>query len=229
MISYNEYLKEIPHQTEELVEEIFENERDRIRIKKRNVAVKNLTRIFDAVLKISKRKGFDSVSLRNLHKEVGITMGGLYNYFKNKDDLIDMIENQSIRITKKIVENIDTASLPVWQTLEDVICCYLYASEANRKWFYFLYMETKNFSHVQKHKAVELELFLENKLTEVLTRGVKQGLFQIENTRITASMVNSLLMDWFLKRHKYLKQGVTVEEYAKYVLKALRRLLMKND
>ncbi|NMB65754.1 MAG: TetR/AcrR family transcriptional regulator [Spirochaetes bacterium] len=226
MITYEEFLRIFPHNTEELAGEIYDNEFENIQIKKRHIAIKNLTRIFEATLSLSNSKGFRSMSLRDLSKEVGITMGGLYLYFKSKDDLIDLIENQSIRMTKRIIMDIDIASLPPRQALRDVIQYYLYLSESNRQWLYFLYMETKNFSLAQKKKAMDLELFVEDIFVDILDRGVSRGDFRIGNTRISASMIVALLMEWFLKRHKYYKRNVSIDQYVAYVIESIERIVL---
>ncbi len=98
MLSFEDFKKVVPHTTEDLSKEIFERHLGTIKIKKKDLAVRNLVKIFDATLSLSNSKGFRSMSLRDLSKEVGMTMGGLYLYFKNKDDLIDLIQNQSIRM-----------------------------------------------------------------------------------------------------------------------------------
>lgn len=226
MINYNKFLKTIPHTTEDLSGEIFDSQLNRIRIKKRRIAVKNLTRIFEATLSLSNSKGFRSMSLRDLSKEVGITMGGLYLYFKSKDDLIDLIQNQSIRMTKRIVETIDITTEEPQEALGKAIRYYLYLSEAHRPWFYFLYMETKNFSPAQKKRAVDLELFVENIFKEILERGRVEGLFILKDTRLAASMINALLMDWFLKRPKYFKRKISVDKYAARIIDTIECIVL---
>ena len=228
MINFKKFLKKIPHTTEELSIEIFDNEEDKIHIKKKHIAVKNLNRIFEATLSLSNSKGFRSMSLRDLSREVGMTMGGLYLYFKSKDDLIDLIQNQSTRITKRILNDVNITSLSPQDALREVIRYYLYLSEAHKQWFYFLYMETKNFPPAQKKKAIDLELFVEDIFADILERGQREGIFQIKNSRLLASMINALLMDWFLKRHKYSKRKVSVDEYAEEVIENIERIVLSR-
>ena len=226
MINYNEYLEKIPHTTEDIAGEIFDNDRNKIRIKKRHVAVRNLSLIIDATLSLCRTKGFRSMSLRDLSKEVGITMGGLYLYFRNKDDLIEIIQNQSIRTIQRITTDMDITSLKPREALTEVIRHYLYLSEANRKWFYFLYMETKDLSPSQKKKSVDLELFFENIFVEILDRGRSDGTFEVKNTSLMASMISAVLMDWFLKRHKYYIKHVSIDEYAEFVIDNIESLIL---
>ena len=76
---------------EHLCAHIFERHAANIRVKKPQVAVKNLVGIVAALLKLSNRQGFHATSLRNLADETGLSMGGLYSYFDSKDALLVMI------------------------------------------------------------------------------------------------------------------------------------------
>jgi len=225
MLNYNQFLKTIPCTTEDLSSEIFDNQSDKIGVKKKHIAVKNLTRIMEATLKLSNRKGFHAMSLRDLSKEVGMTMGGLYLYFKTKDELIDLIQNQAIRQMKRMLTDISSKSLEPREALGEFIRYYLYCSEANRQWFYFLYMETRYFSPAQKKKAVDLELFVENIFTDILERGRREGVFRFEDNGIIETIINALLMEWFLKRHKFFDKNVSVDAYAAQVIESIERAI----
>jgi AcrR family transcriptional regulator len=229
MLRFEDFKKAAPHTTEDLSKEIFDRDLGTIKIKKKDLAVRNLVKIFDATLSLSNSKGFRSMSLRDLSKEVGMTMGGLYLYFKNKDDLIDLIQNQSIRMIERIYAGLHEKNLGPREALGEAICHYLYLSEATRPWFYFLYLETKNFSVEQKRKAIRMEEYVENIFKEILNRGCSAGVFRVDDTLITASLINAMLMDWFLKKHKYDRRGITVENYASTVIRYLEGIVLARS
>ena len=76
-----------------------------IKIKKEKVAVKNLAKIFDATLKLANEKGFHAMSLRDLCRESGLSMGALYNYFSGKDELLVLIQEQGRAIITRAMES----------------------------------------------------------------------------------------------------------------------------
>jgi AcrR family transcriptional regulator len=50
--------------------------------------------ILDVSLKLFSSYGYKSTTVRDIAKEVGITQSGLYNHFKNKEDILDtLIDN----------------------------------------------------------------------------------------------------------------------------------------
>lgn len=50
--------------------------------------------IFEAALKVIKRKGFHKARMSDIAVEAGISYGLVYHYFKNKEDLFDAILNR---------------------------------------------------------------------------------------------------------------------------------------
>ncbi|MEA3361057.1 MAG: helix-turn-helix domain-containing protein, partial [Thermodesulfobacteriota bacterium] len=88
---------------EDMHREFFQKNRDRIKVKKETVAVKNLMKISEATLALSNEKGFSAMSMRDLSTEAGLSMGALYSYFSNKDELLDMIQQQSLRVTARVL------------------------------------------------------------------------------------------------------------------------------
>ena len=47
--------------------------------------------------------GFDAMSLRDLSRESGLSMGALYSYFTSKDDLLSMIQYHGQSAVEKIL------------------------------------------------------------------------------------------------------------------------------
>ena len=65
--------------------------------------------IIDAVIKIVTKKGFAGTKISDISKEVGLTKGALYWYFKNKDELfhelMNYIRNELIEALREISNN----------------------------------------------------------------------------------------------------------------------------
>lgn len=214
---------------EDICRELFIENRDRIKIKKEAVAVKNLVKIFDAALAISNDKGFSAMSLRNLSTETGLSMGALYSYISSKDQLLDMIQQQGrIVVFRILLEQLADTNAPE-EKLRLAVQTHLYLSEVMQPWFYFLYMETKNFRREQHKRAIEAELFTENIFREIIIDGIHDGVFRQVNQDLTSAVIKAMLQDWYLKRWKYERRGVSVENYAEFLMEMLGSLLFRQD
>ena len=203
---------------EEICREIFTENHASIKIKKEAVAVKNLANIFHTALTLSNEKGFQSMSLRDLSRTSGLSMGALYSYFTSKEELLEMVQNQGRRLTRKILtQQIDiTAEPPV--KLRAAIRTHLYLTEVMQRWFYFSFMETKNLDKEQQKKSIEGELATEQIFIDIIQEGIRKKIYDVKKPILAASVIKSMLQDWYVKRWKYARRKVSVEEYSDFVI-----------
>lgn len=219
---FEEFKALVAHSSTEIFAEIFARQRASVKIKKADVAVRNLERIFDATLAVSHQKGFHAMTLRDLSRASGLSMGALYSYFSSKDELLDLIQDQGrLTVHRVLSARIETAT-GAQEKLAEAIRTHLFLSEIYYRWFYFSYMETKNLSKEQQAKAIESELFTEKIFIDILEQGMQEGVFSIADPRLSAAAVKALLQDWYLKRWKYTRRKITVEQYAEFVLGLIR-------
>ncbi|MBF0119536.1 MAG: TetR/AcrR family transcriptional regulator [Desulfobacterales bacterium] len=213
---------------EDICSDIFQENRSSIKIKKKRIGVKNLSNIFEATLKLSNKKGFKTMSLRDLCKETGLSMGALYSYFKNKDELLNIIQQKGRLMVEKVLrENIEDIN-DSKKKLETAIYSHLYLSEIMQPWFFFSYMETRHFHKDEHKKGIESELYTEQIFIDILEQGKKENIFFVENTVLTASVIKAMLQDWYLKHGKYIRRKIKVEEYASFIVKLILAYIAAN-
>ena len=218
-MDYADFQKKISLSKSDIYREVFQENRSSIRVKKENKVVKNLERIFSATLKISNRKGFQAMSMRDLSRETNLSMGALYSYFASKEELLAMMQTQRRTVTRRILEECIAQESDPTARLRAAILTHLYLSEAMQPWFYFSYMEAKNLSKKEQALAVASELYTENVISDILKKGQDHGDFKTCDPQLTASLIKAMLQDWYLKRRKYARRRITVDQYAKFVLR----------
>jgi AcrR family transcriptional regulator len=188
-----------------------------ITIKKEKVAIKNIMRILEAVFALSREKGFHSMTLRDLSRKSGLSMGALYSYFSGKEELRSMIRLEGVFYAKKVIaEQIAQYSDPS-DRLNAAIETHLYLSEMLKPWFYFNYMEAANLPKAEKIEATENELATEKIFIDILADGVKIGAFGRRDVELSAAVIKAMLQDWYLKPWKYKRKSISVEGYADFV------------
>lgn len=217
-MNYSAFKTNIAISKRDLCRDIFRKHPEAIQIKKEETVVRNLERIFDAALKISNRKGFQAMSMRDLSRETGLSLGALYSYFSSKDELLTMLQNQRRGVSRRILEEQIARADHPWEKLKTAVRVHLYLSEALQPWFYFSYMEAKNLDSRQQREAVESELFTERLLADILAQGARQGCWPERNHEISAGLIKAMLQDWYLKRGKHKRRRISVEQYAETVI-----------
>jgi len=224
-MTFEEFKRMVSVSKEEISRKILERNRDKIKVKKERKVVENLVKIFDATLEISNREGFSNMTVRNLSKKSGLSMGALYSYFSTKDELLSMIQTQGREISRQVLE---TQIIPIddpRQKLRRAIQCHLYLSEVMQPWFYFSYIEARNLSKAEQKRAIASEMDSEAVFRGIIEEGVRCGLYAAHDAMMVAAVLKAMLQDWYMKRWKYRQREITIDAYADFVISFVERYL----
>lgn len=70
--------------------------------------------ILRAASRIFAEKGFHSTTMRDISRETGISLAGIYHYFKSKDELLFLIQDNCFgRVVERLEERLKEASNPI--------------------------------------------------------------------------------------------------------------------
>ena len=200
-----------------IYQEIVDQHRDSIKAKKDQTAVKNLELIFEATLEVSNRKGFTAMTMRDLSKASGLSMGALYDYFASKEELLAMVQRTGRAVTSRLLkQGLAGIEDPV-ERLTQAIRTHVFLSEAMRPWFFFSYMEARHLGDQEKERAKKSEMSVESMFAGILRQGQAAGVFKKSDPLLTAAVIKAMVQDWYLKRWKYVKRRVSVNRYADQV------------
>lgn len=204
--------------TSALCRSMLERHRATISTQKPAVAIRRLVAIVTAVLELANRKGFQAMSLRDLAQASGTSMGGLYAYFDSKTTLLRMIlEEVGATVAGTLGNPPPEVAAEPRRHLFWLIETHLRLTEALLPWFVFAFMEAKNFPAAERRMAVESEESTERYFTEVIARGIAEGQFRPDTSPLLPALIKPLLQDWYVKRQKYRRRGVTLESYIEAV------------
>jgi AcrR family transcriptional regulator len=216
-LNYTDFQKQIKMTRKSVCREIYYQNPGSIRIKKEVTVLRNLEKIFSAALKISNKKGFQAMSMRDLSVETGLSTGAMYAYFSGKEDLLNMMQHHKRTIAMQIMEKYLKPEADPIEKLKTMIRVHLYISEAMQPWFYFSYMETKNMKKKHRDQAVENSRATEKIIREIILEGQKANLVKDHDAFMSASLIKAMLQEWYLKRKKYARRKVTIDQYADFV------------
>lgn len=217
-INFETFQKDYDVSKESFCREVFLENQSSIQIKKEKTVVKNLLRIFEATFRICSRKGFRGMSMRDLSQESGLSMGGLYAYFKSKDELLNTLQRVGNSFIQRILDECSQAQACSYLRLKSIIKAHLYLSEIVQDWFFFSYMEAKCMEKQERDFYKDAELYTEGLILKILEEGETEGTFLQRDHLMAASVIKAMLQDWYLKRWKYSKRNIHVDQYASFVL-----------
>lgn len=215
-----------PYKGKAVYETLFERNRDRIRTNKAKFAVANLEKIFTATFDLTPRIGFPVMSLRDLSRETGLSMGGIYSYIESKDRIAIMVKDFVKLVTQELVARARDMDEPM-DALETAIREHIYATELLQPWFNFLYFETRSLPHEHQEESKNIELELEAALRELIDTIRVAREIRCDNSPIIATTLLSLIQDRYLKPWKHSSAGESADDYAERVL-ALMHCAIEN-
>jgi len=223
--TFEEYKAHFQYQDDQLFNLLFERNQKRIKSKKVEVAAANLKKIFGATFHLSSKIGFHEMSLRDLSRETGISMGGLYSCLTKKEDIalmvLDVVEIVSQENNQKATQETDELA-----SLEMAIKYHLYSSTLLQPWFFFLYFETRCLSAEDQIKSKAIELSIIETIETVIQSGVDKGIFSVNSPYFVAQTILVAIQDWYLKPWKNKRKNIDLEQYSKYLFIMVKKLLL---
>lgn len=215
---------------EPLWQRVYELHRDRMQIKNANAALKNLEKIFNCTFRLANTKGFQAMSLRDLSRETGISMGGLYAYIGSKSDLASAIESVLRHTIDDFMADLSRHNLDPLSRLKAIIYGDIYMNDIMHSWYYFCYLEAKGLDREQREAAMQLELKFDASLKETFRDGIESGVFcYSDDVDLLASITTAMLQQWYLKRWKFQLKGTRIETYADFVYSRVLQSLVNPD
>jgi AcrR family transcriptional regulator len=228
-MDYSEFKQSVNLSRQDFYRRIFMENRANIRVKKEDTVVKNLEKIFCAALRLSNRNGFQAMSIRDLGREAGLSMGALYAYFSSKEELFGMLQTQAQVHVRRILEEwISRESHPAAR-LRTAIQTHLYLSEDLQPWFYFSFMEAKTFGADDAASIRSNEEYIEDVVRDILENGVRTGIFAARNCHLTASAVKALLQDWYLTRWRFARDHISIDQYVAFTIALVESFCMAEN
>lgn len=216
--SLAEFRAATPIDESNIWERLFDRNSERIGVKRREAALENLEKIFAATFRLANTVGFRAMSLRDLCRETGISMGGLYGYIENKDQLAAMIEDMVRHATELLPNWFKHVDAPLDQ-IECILRAYIYLSEIFQPWLYFVFLESRALPVAQRDIAKSSELYIQAHLATLIKSA---GTFSADDAALLAAHCMSLVQDWHLKRWKFRTANTSADAFANSVVKLVR-------
>lgn len=220
-ISFNSFRRTWILEGEQFWHSVFEMHKSKMQIKNPKIAIINLEKIFKATFHLSAAKGFQAMSLRDLSKETGISMGGLYAYIGSKNDLATVIAGVMRKYIDQVIGGLITEDLEPVDCLRAIIYGQIYMTEMLNPFYYFCFMELQGLPREQQQESFDLELRWEGMLIDTFEAGEASGQFRCDKPELMAAQITSQLQQWHLKPWKFKLRKVSNQQYAQFVLENL--------
>ncbi|MGH7770747.1 MAG: TetR/AcrR family transcriptional regulator [Candidatus Binatia bacterium] len=166
--------------------------------------------LLEATRKIIAAEGFDAVTMERVGSEAGITKGGIYLYFRNKNQMIlAALEEIATEMLREIESQVDSKAQS-WTRLCQVVRAQMESMERHKdllrtlllvRWLLSDQRERKKWRRLLQYRERHL-----NRLKAILDDGVRQKTFYPMDTARGAFYINEMMISTALRRMVDLSQ-----------------------
>lgn len=183
-------------------------------------------KVLGAALKVFSSSGYSGSSIREIARTAGISVGGVYLYFRNKEELYLSLIKSMIDDKRRRLNDIITSQGTATEALSAFIRFHVE---------YTLKHKELIFIHIRDHgftfgMDIKRQYFRDqiNALEKIIRWGVRNGEFRRCNTPTVAKIIMALLRGLVLNIALDDERGITALEMNDVILYGLTKNHLKN-
>jgi len=190
---------------------------------RRNHIVRCSTKVFT-------KKGYDRTNMRELAKACEMSAGALYHYFGSKEEILYSIINSATSQQAGSIEDWanELATLSPTIALVELMRRFYEWHDDNQDITLFTYQETKNLPGNARQSIFDSEVRILTVLEKLLTRGMEEGEFNIDDPKLIAHDIVVLGHAWALRRW-HLRKHWTFKTYVKEQTDAILKAITVDN
>jgi AcrR family transcriptional regulator len=190
---------------------------------RRNHIVRCSTKVFT-------KKGYDRTNMRELAKACEMSTGALYHYFGSKEEILYSIINSATSQQAGSMEDCanELATTSPTMALVGFMRKFYEWHDDNPDITLFTYQETKNLPGNAQQSIFDSEARILTVFERLLTRGIEEGEFDIDDPRLIAHNMIVLGHAWALRRW-HLRKHWTFKTYVKKQTDAMLRAITADN
>lgn len=173
-------------------------------------------------------KGYHKTSIRDIAHKSGISIGSLYDYIRNKEDILYLLGSEFYSNLRTEVIKVLGGNHDIKGELEGALETMLRVVDRYQEYTLFTYRDSKYLKKEDLIALLEQDSFFTETFTKIIEKGVKQGVFETQEPEIIANMLTILTHSWALKRYNLKKFSLYF--FQKVLLQfILNGLIKKNE
>ena len=188
--------------------------------------------LLEATRRLIAKQGFDAVTMEQVARDAGMTKGGIYLYFRNKDQMIlAAVEQTAAGMVQQIEARVNARSEP-WGQLCELIRAQMEIMEENRELLRTLLIDRRLMRDSpggrRARRLLKYKRRHEAGIQHLLETGMKQRIFSSVDACRAAFYVNELIVGAAQRRLLGLTQA-SVKEETEALIRFVGLLLRKRN
>jgi AcrR family transcriptional regulator len=179
----------------------LEKEQVELKIKNKKLVKKRQQQISDSALKLFAQKGYHNTTVRDIARLSNISTGSIYDYVKNKEDILFLVsQNFFVNLDKSVKKALHGLEDPLMK-LKATIEATLSVIDNFHEYVLVTYRESKYFKKhdligIFKQEAFFIDIFL-----QIIVEGNRKGVFRVREPVVVANLLTMMTHCLALKRY----------------------------
>lgn len=188
--------------------------------------------LLDAAAQLMERSGSHGVSMQSIADEAGVSVGLIYRYFGNKEDLVQAVIVAVLDEMTRAINDSASAETDAVRRIVSVFAAYCQIVEDNREAVALTYRESKTLPTASRQAIKDLEVQTTQPLTSAIHEAYDANLIRPVNVAVFAYDLLMKAHSWALK-HWYFEPLMSfdqfVTEQAAFALSSVIRAEHRHD
>jgi len=150
--------------------------------------------------------------VRDIAKKSGISIGSLYDYIRNKEDILQLLTSEFLAYLRDEVVKVLEGDEDAVRQLEGTLETMLRVVDRFQEYTLFTYRDSKYLKKQDLISLIEQDSFFIQTLTRIIEKGAEEGVFRTQQPEIVGNLLTILTHTWALKRYNLKKYSLYMFE-----------------
>lgn len=199
-------------------------------VKDEQLITKRRQQIIDGAVQLFIKKGFHKTTTREIAKKCNMSIGTMYEYIQNKEDILylvcDYIHSKMEKKIRRVLSEQDSGMESLVKGFRQL----MKVMDEMRSFVLLIYQETKSLPKEKMKYVLQNEENITSIFERILEKGVQDGTIQIdiESVKLMAHNIMVIGQMWTF-RYWSLGRFYTIQEYTEQQLKLLISQLIPDS
>jgi AcrR family transcriptional regulator len=172
-----------------------------LKIKNKALIEKRRQQISDSAMKLFAEKGYHNTSVRDIANLSNISTGSIYDYVRNKEDILFLVSRSFFENLEKEIEKalkgLDDPLMKIKATIEAALAVI----DNFQEYVLITYRESKYFKKQDLIGIFKQESFIINVFLKIIEEGNRSSVFNVREPVVVANLLSLMTHCWALKRY----------------------------
>ncbi len=179
------------------------------------------------------KEGFHRTGIRDIARRAAISVGAVFTYFRDKEDLLFYLlsrgqlegEKRLLEALRQKIEEAGRNGADPERMLGEILETFLRAVDELRPFILLAYQETKSLNAEARRALMARERNIQALLAEAIRYGIERGSFAPGEVELKAHSIMVLGHAWAVRRWAFVGLAENVEEYLRFLQPCVLNLL----